>query len=51
MSEINIDEILAKVDEFKKTIADLGNNLDKFKGIILDNIKKYGKDSSKWPEK
>jgi hypothetical protein len=45
----NFQELLAKVEEFEKTVTGLLDNIKRFKSRILENKKKYGPDTSKWP--
>ncbi|MBU0630789.1 MAG: hypothetical protein KKC80_07750 [Candidatus Margulisbacteria bacterium] len=46
----NIDELLAQIDEFEKTIHGLGENVAKLKQKLLENKSKYGPDISAWPK-
>jgi len=45
------EELMNKVEEFEKTVAGLLENIRKFKSKLLDNKKRYGPDTSKWPVK
>ncbi len=43
------EELMNKVEEFEKTVSGLLENIRKFKSKLLDNKKRYGPDTSKWP--
>ncbi len=45
----NVEDLLKKVDEFEKTVTGLLGNVKKFKKKLLENKKKFGPDTSKWP--
>ncbi|MFH1386883.1 MAG: hypothetical protein ABIH50_04375 [bacterium] len=46
----NLDELLKQVEDFEKTIGDLGNNVAILKKKLLENKEKYGPDVSTWPK-
>ncbi|MFA5034582.1 MAG: hypothetical protein WC500_02230 [Candidatus Margulisiibacteriota bacterium] len=46
----NIDELLAQIDEFEKTIHGLAENVAKLKVKLVENKAKYGPDLSTWPK-
>ena len=49
-TKASLEELFAKIDEFEKTILQLKDNLAKFKKKLLENMKKFGPDTSKWPQ-
>lgn len=46
----NIDELLAQIDEFEKTIHGLAENVAKLKVKLVENKAKYGPDLATWPK-
>ena len=43
------EELMKKVDEFEKTVSGLLENIKTFRSKLVENKKKYGPDTSKWP--
>jgi len=46
-----VEDLIVKVNEFEKTVSGLLANIKKFKEKLLENKKKFGSDTSKWPIK
>ena len=47
----NVEDLLKKVDEFEKTVKGLLENVKKFRTKLLENKKKFGSNTDKWPVK
>ena len=46
----NVEDLLAQIDEFEKTIQSLSNNVATLREKLVKNKEKYGSDISQWPK-
>ncbi|NQT29991.1 MAG: hypothetical protein HQ596_05420 [Candidatus Saganbacteria bacterium] len=46
----SVDELLAQIEEFEKTIKGLEANVETLRKRLRENREKYGSDISKWPK-